>query len=45
MVDQDGFRGFLGVKVAGVGGRDLSQPYFGVRLDEIRRLDLHEARL
>jgi hypothetical protein len=31
--------------MAGVGGRDFSEPYFGVRLDQIRRLNLHETRL
>jgi hypothetical protein len=34
----------FGFEVARVGGRDFRQPYFGVRLNEIRRFNLHEAR-
>jgi hypothetical protein len=31
--------------MAGVGGRDFSELYLGVRLDQMRRLNLHKARL
>ena len=40
---EDGFGSVLGLEAAGVGGGDFREPYFGVRLDEIRRLDFHEA--
>jgi hypothetical protein len=33
----------LRLEVAGVGGRYFREPNFGVRLDEMRRLDLHET--
>ncbi len=42
---QERFGGFIGFEVAGVGGRYFGEPNLGVRLDEIRRLDLHAAML
>ena len=43
VLGQDGFGGLFGFEVAGVGGRYFGEPNLGVRLDEMRRLDLHEA--
>jgi hypothetical protein len=40
---EDRFGSVLGPEGAGVGGRDFRQPYFGVRLDEMWRLEFHEA--
>jgi hypothetical protein len=42
---QEGFDSFVGFEIAGVGGGYFGEPDFSVRLDEIGRLDLHEAVL
>jgi hypothetical protein len=42
MVDEDVFRGLFGLEDSGIGGRYFGQPYLGVRLDEIGRLNFHK---
>ncbi len=43
MFGEGGLGGFLRLKIAGCRGRNFGEPDFGVRLDQIRRLNFHEA--
>jgi hypothetical protein len=45
MLDQDRLGRLFGFEVACIGGRYFGKPDFGVRLNEKRRLNFHEARL
>jgi hypothetical protein len=41
VLDQNGSGGLLGFEVSGIGGGDLRQPKAGMRLNQIRRFNLH----
>jgi hypothetical protein len=43
MFGENYFCSFFGFEIAGIGGRDLREPHFGMRFDQIRRFDSHEA--